>query len=409
MNYQKCSIENKQGQKLGARLDLPLDGKPLAYALFAHCFTCSKNLKAVGNISRALTQEGIAVLRFDFAGLGESEGDFADTNFSSNIDDLVATADYLVQHFEGPKLLIGHSLGGAAVLQAATRIPSVMAVATIGAPCEAAHVLKNISEARDDIETNGKATVTLAGRPFTIKKQFLDDLNATHMKDTIAHLGKPLLIFHSPIDNTVGIQNAADIFLSAKHPKSFVSLDRADHLLTNERDSLYVGATLEAWARKYLGLDIVRKEESRTIPSDGTQVIIKIERQKYRSEILAAGHGLIADEPVSVGGQNLGPNPYDLLLSSLGACTAMTLRMYADRKDLPLEQVIVRLNHAKIHAQDCKGCETPAGRIDQIDREIELVGPLDEAQRKRLLEIADRCPVHKTLHAEVSITSRLRE
>ena len=252
MPFRKLSFKNTEGQVLGARLDLPAVGQPIAYALFAHCFTCTKNLKAIGHISRGLTDEGIAVLRFDFTGLGESEGDFADTNFSSNVSDLVAAADFLNAEFEGPKILIGHSLGGAAVLLAAAKIPTSAAVATIGAPADPRHVTHLLGSGREKIEAEGEAEVVLAGRKFKIKKQFLDDLEESHMEETIRNLEGALLIFHSPIDNIVGIENATWIFKAARHPKSFVSLDEADHLLSHEADSVYVGAVCGAWARKYI-------------------------------------------------------------------------------------------------------------------------------------------------------------
>lgn len=405
MKFQKLYFNNQQGQQLGARLDLPVDQHPLAYALFAHCFTCTKNLKAVSNISQALTTEGIAVLRFDFTGLGESEGDFADTNFSSNVADLVAAADFLRAEHQAPQLLIGHSLGGAAVLQAAGQIDEAKAVVTLGAPCSPEHVTRLLESRRQEIETQGEANVTLAGRQFKIKKQFLDDLEEQTMQETIKKLRRALLIMHAPLDNTVGIENAAHIFQAAKHPKSFVSLDQADHLLSKEADSLFAGSVMATWAKKYL--DLPARTEEMTKEADNLTVV-RIAKQKYTCEIRTNGHGLTADEPATVGGANLGPSPYELLLSSLGACTAMTIRMYADRKKWPLDEAIVRLKHEKIHAKDCEDCESKSGKIDYIDRVIELIGDLDEEQRQRLLEIADRCPVHRTLHSEIVVKSRLQ-
>jgi putative redox protein len=406
MEFQKITFENKQGQKLGARLDLPVDGQPVAFALFAHCFTCTKNLKAAGNISRALTRQGIAVLRFDFTGLGESEGDFAETNFSSNVADLVAAADFLEQAFEAPQILIGHSLGGAAVLQAAAHVPASVAVVTIGAPSEPSHVLRLLEGKKEMIEAKGEAKVTLAGRTFMIKKQFLDDLAQTRMQDAIRNLRRALLIMHAPLDNTVGIDNAAQIFQAARHPKSFISLDQADHLLSDERDSRYVGALIATWARKYLKR--LPEDDYAADPADN-QIVVRTGPSGYRTEIIANGHSLVADEPLAAGGTNLGPTPYDYLVAGLGACTAITLRMYADRKAWPLEAIVVRLYHQKIHAEDCADCETKSGKIDQIEREIELVGPLDDEQRQRLLEIADKCPVHRTLHSEIVVRTRLKD
>jgi putative redox protein len=406
MSFEKVSVVNGEGHRLAGRLDLPPDGKPLAYALFAHCFTCTKNLKAAGHISRALTQQGIAVLRFDFTGLGESEGDFADTNFSSNVDDLVEVAGWLAREREAPRVLVGHSLGGAAVIRAAPRIDSVRAVATIGAPHDPRHVAHLFGDSLATIEQTGEARVTLAGRPFTVRRQLLDDLAASSLDEALAAPGRALLLFHSPVDQVVGVDNAARLFQAARHPKSFVSLDRADHLLSDEADSLYVGSVLGAWARKYVGAP----REERPAPLDaGDSVVASLETaEAFRTEIVASGHALLADEPRAVGGTNAGPSPYELLAAALGACTAMTLRLYAERKAWPLESTVVRLNHHKQHATDCAGCEGADAAIDVIEREIELAGPLDAAQRQRLLEIADRCPVHRTLTGgALRVTTRL--
>jgi len=401
MSFEKLRFENPDGDALAARLDLPEGESPCAFALFAHCFTCSKDLRAVGAISRALNRHGIGVLRFDFTGLGESEGDFSDTNFSSNVDDLVVAADYLAEHYEAPRILVGHSLGGAAVLQATHRLESVQAVATIGAPYDPEHVTRHLEDAIEDIKEKGEARITLAGRTFTIRKQFLDDLAATKMEETIGTLDRALLIFHSPVDRTVGVDNAARIFQAAKHPKSFISLDDADHLLTDTADAEYVGVVLGAWAEKYVDRSASSEEslEGQVVTRTG---------KAYRTEIQAGRHSQIADEPESVGGDDAGPSPYDYLLSALGSCTGMTLRMYADRKDWPLDEAIVRLSHDKIHAEDCEHCETEEGKVDQIEREIEVQGDLSAEQRERLLEIANKCPVHRTLHSEVTVQSSLR-
>lgn len=399
------SFPNAQGHRLAARLDMPVTGQAVAYALFAHCFTCSKNLKAVGNITRALARQGIATLRFDFTGLGESDGDFADTHFSSNVDDLVAAAEFLRDHHEPPSILIGHSLGGAAVLQAAGRIGSTVAVATIGAPYDPEHVTKLLGDSSSTIAIQGEAEVTLAGRTFRIRKAFLDDLAAQKMQQTIRSLRKPLLVLHSPLDTTVDVENAAHIFQAAMHPKSFISLDKADHLLSRENDSNYAGSVIAAWAANYL------KEHPRDLcnvtPGDN-RVVSRTGAEGFITEICANGHALVADEPTSVGGTNAGPSPYELLASALGACTSMTLRMYAQRKGWPLEAAQVYLRHQKIHAQDSEASDKGAGKIDVIEREVELIGPLEEDQRQRLLEIADRCPVHKTLHSEIRVPTRLK-
>ena len=408
MPSQRVTFSNKQGDALAARLDMPVEGEPVAYAIFAHCFTCSKNLKAVGHISNALTMQGIAVLRFDFTGLGNSAGDFANTNFSSNVDDLLAAAAYLSGHHQAPDILVGHSLGGAAVLQAASRLNHVAAVATIGAPFDPGHVKHLLEESIDEIEAAGKATVSLAGRSFTIKKQFLDDLETQRADEVIRSLKRALLVFHSPIDTTVGIDNAAKIFGAAKHPKSFISLDQADHLLTREADSLYVGTVLAAWAQKYIST--IDRTEDTPEPTSEHRVAVRIGSEGFRTEINANGHMLVADEPVSVGGTDTGPTPYDLLNASLGACTVMTLRMYADHKKWPLEGATVYLKHGKIHASDCEECETKGdAKIDRIERVLAFEGPLDDAQKRRLMEIADRCPVHRTLHGEINVVTTLKE
>ena len=405
MTLKKLYFKGSGGNQLSALLDLPADGRPEAFALFAHCFTCTKNLKSINYISRALTRERVAVLRFDFTGLGESEGDFADTNFSTNIADLVAAADFLEAEYEAPKILIGHSLGGAAVLQAAGKIGSSKAVAVIGAPADPAHVMRHFREHQETIALDGEAEIAIEGRPFRIKKQFLDDLGAVQMEKAVRNLKKALLIFHSPVDETVGIDNAARIFQYARHPKSFISLDQADHLLMNAGDARYVGAMIASWVRKYL---TVEQPETLKDSSAKNSVVARIGETGFRTEIMANGLSLIADEPVSVGGTNQGPTPYDYLVAGLGACTAMTLRMYADRKKWPLEEVVVSLSHKKIHARDCQTCETDQAMVDVIERNVALMGPLDESQSQRLMEIADRCPVHRTLESKVNIQTTLK-
>jgi uncharacterized OsmC-like protein/alpha/beta superfamily hydrolase len=389
------------GAELAARLDAPLL-PPRAYALFAHCFTCSKDSKAASFISSALAEHGIAVLRFDFTGLGASDGDFANTGFSSNVADLVAAADWLRANHGAPSILIGHSLGGAAVLAAAARIPEVRAVATLGAPYDPAHVKGMLKTSVADIEAKGEAEVSLAGRSFRIRREFLDDLDAQKQHETIAKLRRALLVMHSPVDETVPIDNATGIFVAAKHPKSFVSLDTADHLLTRRDDARYAASVLAAWAGRFVPLD-----DPHRIEGEAGEVIVAETREgRFTQTIAAAGHALRADEPQSVGGLGSAPGPYDLLLAGLGACTTMTIRMYADLKKLPLERVSVRLKHEKIHATDCADCETQEGKIDRIDRVVTLEGSLDDTQRAKLMEIADKCPVHRTLHSEVKIVTR---
>lgn len=396
----RVEFPSPSGVRLAARLEHPAT-PPRAYAVFAHCFTCSKDIAAATRISRALGARGIAVLRFDFTGLGNSDGDFANTNFSSNLDDLVAAADYLRQAYEAPMLLVGHSLGGAAVLAAAPRIPEVRAVATIGAPADPAHVKRHLQGSLETIEAQGSARIRLAGREFLIRKQFLDDLDRHPLTETLPALGRAALILHSPVDTIVGIDNAAAIFQALKHPKSFISLDDADHLLTRSADSEYVGALLAAWVARYL------PEPAAAVPTGDDGVVTVRERTGFVEEIQMGRHALVADEPVAVGGTDLGPNPYDLLLAALGACTAMTLRMYANHKHWPLERVEVTLQHRKIHAVDCAHCEDKTGKIDRIERTLHLTGALDPVQRERLLQIADRCPVHRTLEGEKEIVTHL--
>ncbi len=406
MLFKKLFFTNKTGEKLSARLDLPVDGRPIAYALFAHCFTCTKNLKAVGNINRALNRQGIAVLRFDFTGLGESEGEFSDTTFSSNVEDLIAAAEFLETAFQGPQILIGHSLGGAAVLQAASSIPSAKAVATIGAPGDPKHVSNLLGSNKEKIEAEGEAEVMLGGRQFKIKKQFLDDLEQTRMRETLRNLKKALLVFHSPFDEIVSIDNAAQLYQAARHPKSFISLDRADHLLTDSKDSIYVGSMIASWAKKYV--DLTRESEVEGASPD-EPLMVRTGEAGLRTEVMVRGHSLIADEPVAAGGTDMGPTPYEYLSAGLGACSSITLRMYADRKGWPLESINVRLAHRKTHAKDCETCETEKGYIDEIEREIELIGPLDDQQRERLIQIADRCPVHRTLHSEILVKTHMKD
>ncbi len=406
---ERITFAGSGGEALAARLDTP-PGTPIAYALFAHCFTCTKDIFAASRIAAALTEHGIAVLRFDFTGLGSSEGEFANTNFSSNIDDLVAAADFLRAGYAAPKLLVGHSLGGAAVLAAASRVPEAEAVVTIGAPAEPAHVAHHMADSRAEIEARGEAEVLLVGRPFRIKKQFLEDIEARKLEGDIAGLGKALLVFHAPRDTVVGIDNAARIFQAAKHPKSFVSLDDADHLLSKHEDAIYVAQVTAAWAERYLGP--APASEAFAPPRAGSDEVVVAESGAgglTQSISFGGRHAFVADEPASLGGAHAGPSPYELLSAALGACTTMTLRMYAGRKKMALDRATVRLRHEKIHAADCAECETREGRIDRIEREIELTGALSADERARLIEIADKCPVHRTLHSEVQIVTRERE
>jgi uncharacterized OsmC-like protein/alpha/beta superfamily hydrolase len=400
---EKITFTNQSGLQLSARLDRPLS-RPKAVALFAHCFTCSKDIFAAARVAQGLVQNDIAVLRFDFTGLGKSEGEFENTNFSSNVDDLVAAAEYLAESYEAPHLLIGHSLGGAAVIAAAKHIPSAKAIVTINAPFDPDHVKENFGLSLSEIETKGIAEVTLAGRPFTIKKQFLDDISSQNLTSDLTSLGKALLVFHGPMDQQVAIENAAAIFSAAKHPKSFLTLNDADHLLSRKEDALFIADTLSAWVKR----NLPQQSPLQTNLGDGEILVSENELGKFAQIISVGGqHTLLADEPKSIGGDESGPTPYGFLLAGLGACTTMTIRMYADRKKIPLSNVSVTLKHDKVHATDCESCETTSGKIDIIQRTLELTGNLTNEEREKLLEIADKCPVHRTLHSEVKVETSL--
>ena len=404
MPTERFQFTGEGGHQLSASLDLP-EREPLAYALFAHCFTCGKDVLAARRISAALAAKGIAVLRFDFTGLGSSEGEFANSTFSSNVADLVRAADHLRKTRKAPSLLIGHSLGGAAILAAAEKIPDAKAVVTIAAPSDPAHVTGLFRERIEDIRKHGKVEVSLAGRPFHITREFLDDIAEHGLMAQVTNLHKALLIMHSPTDDTVGIDNATRIFVAARHPKSFVSLADADHLLSGKRDSVYVADVIAAWATRYL--EPVASEPAAD-PGEAPRMVVVRETRagKFQQAVSIGPHRMLADEPEAAGGADSGPGPYDFVLAGLGACTSMTMRLYADRKSLPLERTTVTLTHSKIHAQDCAECETREGMLDQIDLVIGMEGELDAEQRKRLLEIADKCPVHRTLTSEIHIVTR---
>jgi putative redox protein len=400
MPSERFEFPNARGEKLAAVLDRPV-GEPMAYALFAHCFTCGKDVLAAKRIADGLTMRGIAVLRFDFTGLGASEGEFANTTFSSNVDDLVAAANHLREMYRAPAILIGHSLGGAAVLAAAQHCPEAKAVVTIAAPADPAHVTGLFKEHVPDIHAKGEVEVALAGRPFRIRKEFLDDVAERKLHDCLANLRKALLVLHAPTDDLVGIENASAIFLAAKHPKSFISLSGADHLISKRADATYVADVIAAWSERYL--DMVPEPD--VMPIEGV-LVAETRNGKFEQSVVAGKHRYLADEPTSVGGNGSGPSPYDYLLAGLGACTSMTIRLYAELKKLPLRHVSVHLKHDKIHAVDCENCETKEGKIDRIDREITLEGDLSAEQRARLMEIADKCPVHRTLHSEIDVRTR---
>ncbi|MCO4821977.1 MAG: OsmC family protein [Flavobacteriaceae bacterium] len=403
MNLQKITFQNNAGQILAGRLELPTDQQPHNFAIFAHCFTCTKNLSAVKNVSRALTSQGFGVLRFDFTGLGDSHGDFEDTNFSGNVEDLIAASNFLSDNYKAPSLLVGHSLGGTAVIFAASKLVSVKAVATIGAPSNPEHVKHLFGSSIEDIKTNGKAVVNLGGRPFNIKKQFIDDLEGKSMQDVVHNLNKALLVMHSPQDTTVGIINAEEIYKASKHPKSFVSIDGADHLLMNKKDSLYVGNVISGWAKRYVDLPEVNELQTKH------QVIASLDREDgFTTSMKVGNHYITADEPMSYGGNDFGPSPYELVSAGLSACTAMTIQMYVKRKkDWDLQNVKVHTSYSKSHAEDCLNCEFDSAKIDTFNREISLEGDLDEVQIQRILKIADKCPVHKTLHSTSQVITKL--
>lgn len=406
MRSRNISFLNHNGQTLSARLDLPVLPQPRSYAIFSHCFTCNKNLQAAREISRALTAEGIAVLRFDFTGLGQSEGTFAETSFSTNITDLLAAAEFLQQSYDAPSLLIGHSFGGTASIFAAAKLSTIKGIVTIGSPSETDHVGQLFKEAYQEIHSKGEAKVAIAGRVFTITSEFLKDLDTHNTLEVLNELRKSVLIMHAPSDRQVAISHARKLYEAAFHPKSFVSLDRADHILSDKRDAHYAGQVIAAWSNRYIDADPVTIESNhQVVGSLGSEF-------KFTTHIQAGNHFLIADEPKSVQGDDLGPSPYELLSAALVSCTTMTLRMYADRKKWPLEEVLVHVDHEKIYAEDCDEClkeeSTKRSKIDRMHRYIELKGELSDEQRQRMLEIANRCPVHKTLEQKMVIHSSLK-
>ena len=404
MNIHKVSFTNKDKEQLAGRLELPLDQKPHNFVIFAHCFTCTKNLTAVKNVGRALANAGFGVLRFDFTGLGESEGDFENTNFSGNVDDLIEAANFLEENYQAPTLIIGHSLGGAAAIFAASKLESIKAVAVINSPSDPSHVMHLLKDSEQEITKNGKARVNLGGVDFTIKKQFLDDLENNTLKDVVSDLRKALLILHSPQDNTVGIKNAEKIYIAAHHPKSFVSLDGVDHLLSKKEDSMYVGEVIAGWASRYVEIPPAKeiKSKSKVAASLGQD-------EKFTTNLKVGDHYLIADEPKSFGGNNFGPSPYEFLSAGLAACTVMTIQMYARRKNWNVGNVSVHIDYSKDHAIDCQECEKDSSKIDTFKREIKLVGNLTDEQKAKLIQIADKCPVHKTLHSKTQIITKLVE
>lgn len=401
MKTEVLNFKNAQNIQLDGRLVLPINEKPIAFAIFAHCFTCNKNLNAIRNITQSLLSHKIAVLQFDFTGLGKSDGNFEDTNFSSNVEDLIAAGSALEDAYAAPALLIGHSLGGAAAIMAAEYMPGILGVATIGAPAEPHHVKHHFQNQLETIKKDGKAKVFIGGRPFMIRRQFLEDIQQNKVAKVLADLRKAILILHSPQDDIVSIENAAHLYKSAHHPKSFISLDKADHLLSNKADSAYAGHLIGAWAARYL------PEQVPSTLSTKASVVARTAGDTFMTEILAGKHFLVADEPEGAGGGNTGPTPYDFLNASLGACTGMTLKMYAKRKGWQLDEVRVHLTHSRKYDEDCTDCEEDNSKIDHISVRLELEGDLSDYEVKELVRIAGRCPVHKTLSSKTKIEVEL--
>jgi putative redox protein len=406
MKTERLEFSGHDGAMLAARLDWP-EGPVRASAILAHCFTCSKDIPAARRIAGRLAARGIAVLRFDFTGLGHSEGEFANTNFSSNVQDLHAAVRALAQRGISPQLLIGHSLGGAAVLKAAPDIGGLRAVVTLGAPADPSHVLKHMSKDVEEIRRHGSAKVQLGGRPFTIRQQFLDDIGAESIEASVGNLGAALLVMHAPNDLTVGIEHAARIFMAAKHPKSFVSLDKADHLVSREEDAEYVAEVIASWSDRYLDpAPSIQRPEA----PEGVVRVAEAQGGGFKQDItINALHQLVADEPISVGGTDLGPSPYQLISAALGACTTMTLRMYANLKKLPLTHVTCDVTHNKTHLTDSQQLGAGQPKVDVFTRRIRMEGDLTDEQRAALLRIADKCPVHQTLHAQAVVQTELAE
>ena len=404
MKSTKLDIKNKKGQKLQAYLELPANQKPNHYAVFAHCFTCSSSLSAVKNISRALTTHGFGVVRFDFTGLGRSEGAFADSHFSANVQDLVSVNNYLIENYKAPSLLVGHSLGGAAVLVAASELENIKAVATVGAPASVNHVKHLFSHGIEEVKQKGEVEVNIGGRPFRINEEFVNDFDKTDLHAIVKQLRKPLLIMHAPFDTIVGVENAQQLYHHAHHPKSFISLDGADHLLTNPKDSTYVGDIIGSWVKRYFP-----ETENMMLETKGEQLVghLNLVENNFTTTIQTKVHSLIADEPSSVGGDDFGPSPYELLNAGLVACTTMTLKMYAERKQWDLQEVYVYTNHSKKHSEDLEVKLDAPKYLDFIHKKIKLVGNLNEAQKQRLREIASKCPVHKTLASQVIFETSL--
>ena len=402
MKSQKVTFKNNKGEELQGHLILPKTQDPKAYAIFAHCFTCGKNLKVIKQISLALTNLGIGVLSFDFTGLGQSEGDFANTNFSHDVEDLIQASQFLEENYTVPSLLIGHSLGGTAALFAAKKLQNIKAIVTIASPSQPSHVENLIKSSVEEIEKNNEALVNIGGRDFTIKKQFLEDIKANDTEDFLSDLKKPLLVMHSPLDKIVSIKNAEELYKWANHPKSFISLDQADHLILNDSiDASYIGNLIGSWATAYLNL---QEEDNPALKSHSQSSATLKLKDKFTTHLKIGDFGSIGDEPIDYGGNNYGPSPYDFLTAALAECTAMTLHVYAKHKKWDLQEVKVHVDHEKKKVEQKDGNTI---QQDVLTKKIEIFGNLDESQIKRLVEIGDRCPIHKTLHSDLQISSEL--
>jgi len=407
MSTKNLIIPTRSGLNLNAKLELPADGKITQYAIFAHCFTCNSNLGIVRHISRNLTSRGIAVLRFDFTGLGQSEGEFATINFSNNVSDLLDVNAFLESNYQAPELLIGHSLGGTAVLMAAFDLPNIKGIATIGSPSNPEHVKNLLNYNKEKLANSNAYEVNIGGRPFQIQKQFIDDIEQYDLLKKIKQLKKALLILHSPQDTIVEVKNAAELFHHAFHPKSFVSLDGANHLLTRKEDALYAADVIGAWASRYVNLEV---EVPSRLSTEGEQMVVHLNLEdNFTSQIFTEKHQLITDEPKSVGGDDLGPSPYELLNSAIGACTVMTLKLYAERKGWDLKEVFVYLSHTKKLAEQIESEKTLSGTIDVISKQLKFIGNLDNTQKEKLKSIAAKCPVHKTVVGNLVIETKLME
>ncbi|MBT8419639.1 MAG: alpha/beta fold hydrolase [Gammaproteobacteria bacterium] len=396
---EKLTFSNEQGTKLSGLLEQPATDTK-AFAVLSHCFTCSKDIPAATHISRTLAARGFGVLRFDFTGLGNSEGNFADTTFSTHIRDIIQAANYLRENFAAPALLIGHSLSGVAVLSAAREIPEVAGVITIAAPGDTESIRGLLEDGVPDTDGEIHGMTALARQRLKDNRYFFADISASKIKEGIQAMGKALLVLHSPRDKVVGLQHARNIFEAARHPKSFISLDKADHLLTQREDSQYAGEIIATWAGRYIQPMNTTELPISEEPEIG-EVVVTERDGRFSQEIRTNRHRLLADEPIDYGGADIGPSPYELLLAGLGACTSMTLRMYANHKKLPIERISVRLDHEKVNAKDCPNCKTQEGKVDRITREIHITGDLTPEQHRRIVAIANRCPVHKTIHGEI--------